>query len=73
MAAAARKAGLDPEQLRQKAEAPGIEDAIRTNIAMAGRLGVSGTPAWVIGDRVVSGAMPLEQMQAAIAEAREKG
>jgi protein-disulfide isomerase len=73
MAAAARKAGLDPAQLRQKAQAPAIEDAIRTNLAMAGRLGVSGTPAWVIGDRVVSGAMPLEQMQAAIAEAREKG
>jgi protein-disulfide isomerase len=70
MAAAARTAGLDPEQLRQKAEAPAIEDAIRANIALAGPLGISGTPAWVIGDHVVSGAMSLEQMQAAIAEAR---
>ena len=70
MAAAARKAGLDPEQLRQKAEAPGIEDSIRTNIALAGRLGVSGTPAWVIGNRVVSGAMTLDQMQRAIAAVR---
>jgi protein-disulfide isomerase len=70
MAAAARTAGLDPAQLRQKAEAPGIEDAIRTNLAMAGQLGVSGTPAWVIGNHVVSGAMTLEQMHDAIAEAR---
>lgn len=70
LAAAARKAGLNPDQLRQKADAPGIEDAIRTNIAMAGQLGVTGTPAWVIGDRVISGAMSLEQMRQAVREAR---
>ncbi len=73
MAAAARKAGLDPAQLRQAAEAPGIEEAIRTNIAMAGRLGVTGTPAWVIGNRVVSGAMTLDRMKEAVAAAREQG
>src|SRR3546814_20067446 len=61
MAAAARVAGLDPAAIAKAAQAPGIDDEIRTNLAMAGQLGVNGTPAWVIGDRVLSGAMTLDQ------------
>ena len=33
-------------------------------------LGMTGTPSWVIGDRVLSGALPLDQLQAAVAAAR---
>ncbi|HVI97436.1 MAG TPA: DsbA family protein [Sphingomonas sp.] len=73
LAAAARAAGLDPAAIAKAAQAPGIEDDIRTNLAMAGQLGVSGTPAWVIGDRVHSGALTLEQMQDAVAAARKRG
>ncbi|MCM8729412.1 DsbA family protein [Hephaestia sp. GCM10023244] len=73
LAAATRTAGLDPAALREAAHAPGIDDAIRTNMAMAQQLGITGTPAWVIGDRVMSGAMTLDQMKDAVAEARKQG
>src|SRR3546814_9828592 len=43
MAAAARVAGLDPAAIAKAAQAPGIDDEIRTNLAMAGQLGVNGT------------------------------
>jgi len=33
---------------------------------------MSGTPTWVIGDKVLSGLQPLETMQAAVAAARTK-
>src|SRR3546814_2841535 len=72
MAAAARVAGLDPAAIAKAAQAPGIDDEIRTNLAMAGQLGVNGTPAWVIGDRVLSGAMTLDQMKDAVADARKQ-
>src|SRR3546814_791963 len=72
MAAAARVAGLDPAAIAKAAQAPGIDDEIRTNLAMAGQLGVNSTPAWVIGDRVLSGAMTLDQMKDAVADARKQ-
>ena len=37
---------------------------------MAATLGMSGTPSWVVGDRILSGAQPLETLEAAIAAAR---
>ena len=36
----------------------------------AAKLGVTGTPSWVVGDRVLSGALPLEELQKAVAAAR---
>lgn len=43
---------------------------IGKNMETAAKLGVTGTPAWVVGDRVLSGALPLEELQKAIAAAR---
>ena len=37
---------------------------------LAGALGVRGTPAFVIGDGMIQGALPLEQFRAAIADVR---
>ncbi len=71
LASAARSAGLDPDTLARAAEAPAVGDAIRQNVAMGRQLGMSGTPAWVVGNRVLSGAMPLDELQRAIADARK--
>ncbi|HEX4695572.1 DsbA family protein [Sphingomonas sp.] len=63
-------AGLDPAQVKAEAKSPAVDNAIRTNLSLMRPLGITGTPSWVIGDRVVSSVMSLEAMQAAIADAR---
>ncbi|MGN6818695.1 MAG: DsbA family protein [Sphingomonas sp.] len=72
MDAALQKAGLDPAQTKAAAKAPEVTGIIENNLAMAAPLGMSGTPTWVIGDKVLSGMQPLEAMQAAVAAARRK-
>lgn len=69
IAAAARAAGVDTSRLA--ALAPRIDAEIARNMDQAAKLGVTGTPSWVVGDRVLSGALPLEELQRAIAAARD--
>ena len=68
IAAAARTAGVDTGRL--SALAPRIDAEIARNMETAARLGVTGTPSWVVGDRVLSGALPVEELKRAIAAAR---
>ena len=68
IAAAARTAGVDTGRLA--ALAPRIDAEIAHNMETAARLGVTGTPSWVVGDRVLSGALPVEELKRAIAAAR---
>ena len=46
------------------------EAELARNFDIAGRLGVSGVPSWVVGDQVFIGAQPIETLQKAIAAAR---
>ena len=68
IAAAARIAGIDAA--RATASAPRAAREIAANEAMAQQLGLTGTPSWVIGRKVVSSALPLEELQKAVAAAR---
>lgn len=68
IAAAARRAGLD--MAKAVAFAPRAEAELATNRRVARALGLTGTPSWVIGNRVVSAALPLEELQKAVAAAR---
>lgn len=70
--AAARRAGLDPASVGGAATEPRLEREIASNLAIAGKLGVTGTPAWVIGDRVISSALPVEELLRAVTAARER-
>lgn len=68
IAAAATRAGVD---LRRAAAFTVRADAeIARNLKTAGQLSLSGTPSWVVGGRVLAGALPIEQLEAAIAAAR---
>lgn len=69
IAAAAAKAGVDTHQLA--ALTPKLDAEIAGNLEMAGRLGFTGTPSWVVGDQVLSGALPPEELAKAIAAARK--
>ena len=67
----ARSVGLDTEQLARDMEDPALDGLIEKNAALASALGISGTPAFVVGDRLIGGALPLEHFRVAIAEARQ--
>jgi protein-disulfide isomerase len=73
IADAAARAGLDLARARSVAASAPVLQEIDKNLRLAGPLGMTGTPSWVIGDRVMSGAVGEEQLTAAIAAARAKG
>jgi protein-disulfide isomerase len=44
---------------------------LKKNFALAQALGVNGTPAFVIGDELVPGAVPLARLKLVVARARQ--
>lgn len=71
-----------PETLRQAAaaagipptpsQAPDIESELKRNFVVAGALGASGTPLFVVGSRVLNGAVGYDALKKAIADARAR-
>ncbi|PEQ12198.1 disulfide bond formation protein DsbA [Novosphingobium sp. PC22D] len=68
--AAARTAGLDIDRARKTAKTPRVEQELASNVDLAGKLGFSGTPSWVVGDEVITGAVGREALAEAIETAR---
>ncbi|WP_431469475.1 DsbA family protein [Sphingosinithalassobacter sp. LHW66-3] len=67
---AAATAGLNIEKVRETVGTPRVQRELATNHTTAQALGISGTPAWVIGDRVLPGAVSYRQLADAVAAAR---
>ena len=67
-AKAAEAAGIAPQPV-QDAE---IETELNRNMKLAGELGATGTPVFVVGDRVMNGAVGYDSLKDAIAKARAK-
>ena len=70
MEAAIRAAGADPAKIKAAVAAPEVDETIKTNLGVMTRLSQSGTPSWIIGDKVYSGLMTIDQMKDAVATAR---
>jgi protein-disulfide isomerase len=66
----AREAGVDVDRMRADMEDPAINKSIDGNIELARAIGVTGTPTFIIGDAMLVGAKPLQQIKSAIADAR---
>ena len=67
---AAKEAGVDLAAAN-KAIASGVFDSfLRGNIELASRIGIDGTPGWVIGNRIIDGAVGQATLSSAIDEAR---
>jgi protein-disulfide isomerase len=62
--------GLDVDWLKQDMAAPEIMRALRANVALANALNIHGTPGFIIGDRIVAGAIDLDTLKTIIAAAR---
>jgi 2-hydroxychromene-2-carboxylate isomerase len=66
----AREAGVDVDRMRADMEDPAIDKSIDGNIELARAIGVTGTPTFIVGDAMLIGAKPLQEMESAIADAR---
>ena len=71
-----------PAALAQAAAAAGVspapqdiadqEAALKRNFAVAGQMGATGTPLFVVGDRVINSAVGYDVLKNAVADARAK-
>ena len=66
----AQNAGLDVRKLQEDMKDPEITDILVKNHSLADELGVEGTPQVIIGEVFLPGAVPKEEIVAAIAKAR---
>ena len=71
----AEKLGLDMNKLRKDMASPEVKNEIDQTRALAAKLGIQGTPHFLVGDRIIPGAPEnlLEQMQKLVAEVRKDG
>jgi protein-disulfide isomerase len=65
--------GLDMTRLKSDMQQPDIEGSISRNAELAQALGITGTPGFVVGDRIFPGATDLETMKKLIEQARSAG
>jgi protein-disulfide isomerase len=68
--AAAEAVGLNADRLEVDMASPEVNAAIEANFALAEELGIEGTPAFVIGTKLVPGAVDRARLEQLIREAR---
>ncbi len=66
IAIAGNASGITPEQAKD----PAIDAEIDSNYRLAGQLGATGTPLFVVGNQVINSAVGYEALREAIAKAR---
>ncbi|MBL27158.1 MAG: hypothetical protein CMM50_06365 [Rhodospirillaceae bacterium] len=66
----AAEVGLDTDKLAADMNSPETEAILAENMALAGELGINGTPTFIVHDTLVPGAMDIETMKHVIEEAR---
>jgi len=66
----ASRAGYDIAALKKHAASAEIEARIGDNYALARTLGLQGTPSFILGNQIIRGFLPIDQLLAAVAEAR---
>ena len=71
--AEAKKLGIDSAKLKAEMAKPEIDAELDKNRKLAADLGVRGTPAVIIGEEFMPGAVPYETMQKAVDATRAAG
>jgi protein-disulfide isomerase len=65
-----KKLSLDTTRLMHDMDDPSIQDQINANLRLAQKLNIQGTPAMVIGDELLPGAVDEAELARAVADAR---
>lgn len=69
----AKEAGADVARLQKDMDAPATRAAIEDTVALGDRLGLTGTPAFILGDEVVFGAVGQAALKQKIESVRKCG
>lgn len=69
--AIARDSGLDETALENAMKDGAIQESLQRNLELARALGIDGTPAFVIGDKIIRGAIGVEEFKSLIAKSRK--
>lgn len=70
--AEADRQGLDGGRLLREMDNAAITSRLQANIELARQIGIDGTPAFVIGTRLISGAVEVADLQRAVLQARTR-
>jgi protein-disulfide isomerase len=68
----AKSIGLDPAQVKKEMESAEIDTILQHNYELARAINIGGTPAFVIGGELISGAVSADALKAQIAATRAK-
>ena len=71
--AVAKEMGLDMARIARDVDGPEVRTALAENAMLGEKLNLTGTPAYVIGDEIVSGAVGVEPLKGAIESVRRCG
>lgn len=65
--------GFDRAALAEGMKAPEVEQILKANHDLARQLGITGTPAFIIGDTLIPGVVSLDDLKALVAGVRARG
>jgi protein-disulfide isomerase len=68
----ARTVGIDTGKMKARSEDAQVAAKLSRNLDLGRALELDGTPAFIIGDQLIPGAVDLQMLEQAIAEARKK-
>ena len=68
-----RKAGLNEAKTATDMKSERLKREIDKNLRLGNALGLTGTPSYVVGNRILSGAVGYDELKKAIEEARKAG
>ncbi|MBJ6127997.1 DsbA family protein [Microvirga splendida] len=71
--AVAKEMGVDMARLQKDIESPEVRNALQENTALGDRLSLTGTPAFVIGEAIIPGAVGLEPLKQLVNNVRQCG
>ena len=62
--------GIDVAKLKADMETPEVADISSKNHELGGKIGVDGTPAFIVGDKLYPGALGIDEMKSIVSEQR---
>ncbi|HEU4518541.1 MAG TPA: DsbA family protein [Microvirga sp.] len=71
--AVAKEAGLDMARLQKDMDAPEVREALQENVGLGDKLGLTGTPAFIVEGEIVPGAVGIEPLKQLVASVRKCG
>ena len=66
-----RTAGLNEVRTAKDLNAPAVKAEIKKNLELGRALGLTGTPSYIVGNQILSGAVGYDKLKEAVAQARK--